>query len=77
MGLGITCHRAVFETIGRVPRKLLYDRMKTAVIGDDEEGRVVYYRGLGDLASHYGFLAKALSDTSSLPIAPALIPKLS
>lgn len=55
----LACHRAAFEAIGGVPREILYDRMKTAVIGDDEEGRVVYNRGLGDLASHYGFLPKA------------------
>lgn len=33
--------------------------MKTAVIGEDEEGRVLYNRALADLAGHYGFLPKA------------------
>lgn len=55
----LACHKAAFEAIGGVPREILYDRMKTAVIGEDEEGRVVYNRGLCDLASHYGFLPKA------------------
>ncbi|MFT6473105.1 MAG: transposase [Qipengyuania sp.] len=55
----LACHRAAFEAIGGVPREILYDRMKTAVIGEDEEGRVVYNRALGDLAGHYGFLPKA------------------
>jgi transposase len=55
----LACHKAAFEAIGGVPREILYDRMKTAVIGEDDEGRVVYNRALGDLASHYGFLPKA------------------
>lgn len=33
--------------------------MKTAVIGEDEYGRVICNRTLGDLAYHYGFLPKA------------------
>jgi transposase len=55
----LACHRAAFEAIGGIPREILYDRMKTAVIGEDAEGRVVYNRALGDLAGHYGFLPKA------------------
>ncbi len=55
----LACHKAAFEAIGGVPREILYDRMKTAVIGEDEAGIVIYNRGLGDLARHYGFLPKA------------------
>jgi hypothetical protein len=33
--------------------------MKTAVIGEDEDGRVVYNRTLGEFARHYGYLPKA------------------
>ena len=55
----LACHRAAFETIGGVPREILYDRMKTAVLGEDEDGRVVYNRTLGEFAHHYGFLPKA------------------
>ena len=35
----LACHRAAFEAIGGVPREILYDRMKTAVLGEDEDGR--------------------------------------
>jgi hypothetical protein len=42
-----------------VPREILYDRMKTAVIGEDADGLVIYNRGLVDLARHYGFQPKA------------------
>jgi len=55
----LACHRAAFEAIGGVPREILYDRMKTAVLGEDEDGRVVYNKILGELARHYGFLPRA------------------
>lgn len=55
----LACHRAAFEAMGGVPREILYDRMKTAVIGEDDDGRVVYNRTLGAFAHHYGFLPKA------------------
>jgi len=32
----LRCHVAAFEAIGGVPREILYDRMKTAVIGEGE-----------------------------------------
>lgn len=32
----LACHRAAFEAIGGVPREIRYDRMKTAVLGEDE-----------------------------------------
>ena len=35
----LRCHIAAFEAIGGVPREILYDRMKTAVIGEDGRRR--------------------------------------
>jgi transposase len=55
----LACHKAAFGAIGGVPREILYDRMQTAVTGEDEEGRVVYNPTLGAFARHYGFLPKA------------------
>jgi transposase len=55
----LRCHIAALEAIGGVPREILYDRMKTAVIGEDADGLVVYNRSLLDLARHYGFQPKA------------------
>ena len=55
----LRCHIAAFETIGGAPRTILYDRMKTAVIGEDADGLVVYNRALVDLARHYGFQPRA------------------
>ena len=50
---------AALEAIDGVPREILYDRMKTAVIGEDADGLVVYNRALVDLARHYRFQPRA------------------
>jgi transposase len=55
----LRCHVAAFNAIGGAPREILYDRMKTAVIGEDADGLVIYNRGLLDLARHFGFHPKA------------------
>ena len=55
----LRCHVAAFEAIGGVPREVLYDRMKTAVIGEDLDGLVIYNRALLDLARHYGYQPRA------------------
>jgi transposase len=51
-------HMAAFEAIGGVPHEILYDRMKTAVIGE-AGGSIVYNRALIDFARHYGYQPKA------------------
>jgi transposase len=55
----LRCHMAAFAGLGGVPREILYDRMKTAVIGEDSEAHIVYNRALIDFAGHYGFHPKA------------------
>jgi transposase len=55
----LRCHIAALEAIGGAPREILYDRMKTAVIGEDADGLVIYNRALVDLARHYGFQPRA------------------
>ena len=54
----VRCHVAAFEALGGAPRELLYDRMKTAVIGEGDQG-IVYNRVLIDLARHFGFHPRA------------------
>ena len=54
----LRCHMAAFEAIGGIPNEILYDRMKTAVIGE-AGGSIVYNRALIDFARHYGFQPKA------------------
>ena len=39
--------------------EILYDRMKTAVTGEHENGQIVYNRSLLALAKHFGFLPRA------------------
>jgi transposase len=55
----LRCHIAAFEALGRALREILYDRMKTAVVGEDPDGLVIYNGSLVDLARYYGFLPRA------------------
>ena len=55
----VRCHIEAFEAFGGVPQEILYDRMKTAVLGEPEPGQIVYHPTLMALAKHYGFMPKA------------------
>jgi transposase len=55
----LRCHMLAFAAIGGVPLEILYDRMKTAVTGEDSDGQIVYNRSLLALARHYGFQPRA------------------
>jgi hypothetical protein len=55
----LRCHAAAFEALGGVPAEILYDRMKTAVLGEVDEGGIAYNRVLLECARHYGFMPKA------------------
>jgi len=55
----LRCHIEAFEAMGGVPCEILYDRMKTAVLGEVDDKGIVYNGKLLALASHYGFLPKA------------------
>ena len=55
----LRCHIAAFEAIGGVPREILYDRMKSVVIGENDDGTIIYNRSLVDVARHYGFRPRA------------------
>lgn len=48
------CHIAGFDAMGGSPEHILYDRMKTAVIGEDEAEIVTYNTSLVVLLNHYG-----------------------
>ena len=48
-------HVAAFAEFAGVPREVLYDRMKTVVLGEDDEGEIRYHPTLLDVAAHYGF----------------------
>jgi transposase len=55
----LRCHIDGFEALGGVPAEILYDRMKTAVLGEGDDRGIVYNAKLLDLAAHYGFLPGA------------------
>jgi transposase len=55
----LRCHVAAFAALGGVPEQILYDRMKTAVLGEVDERGIVYNDKLLALAAHYGFVPKA------------------
>lgn len=56
----ITCHERAFAFFGGVPRKVLYDNMKTVVLERDAygEGQHRYHTGFLDFAKHSGFIIK-------------------
>lgn len=55
----LRCHIAAFAAMDGAPTEVLYDRMKTAVIGEDDEGVVTYNASLVAMLSHYGSAPKA------------------
>lgn len=57
----LRCHLAAFAHLGGVPAEILYDRMKTAVLGEAQEApqHIVYNPKLVALAKHYGFTPRA------------------
>jgi transposase len=48
----LRCHIDAFAELGGVPQEILYDRMKTVVIGADAEGAAIYNPSLIALAGH-------------------------
>lgn len=56
----LRCHMEAFEHFGGVPRQILYDRMKTAVLGEPEQDKpIVYNAKLLSCGAHYGFVPRA------------------
>ena len=55
----LAMHIAGFEAFAGAPRQVLYDRMKTAVTGEDRDGRVIYNLTLQSLLQHYGAVPRA------------------
>lgn len=56
----LRCHMEAFEHFGGVPRQILYDRMKTAVLGEPEQDKgIIYNAKLLACGVHYGFVPRA------------------
>lgn len=52
-------HEAAFTELGGVPREILYDRMKTVILGTDERGEIRWHPLFADFARHWGFTPRA------------------
>jgi hypothetical protein len=52
-------HEAAFAELGGVPREILYDRMKTVILGTDERGETAWNPLFLDFARHWGFTPRA------------------
>lgn len=48
-------HEAAFEALGGIPEEILYDRIKTVVLGTDERGEVRWHPIFQDFARYWGF----------------------
>lgn len=55
----LRCHVMAFADCGGATREVLYDRMKTAVLGEDADGTVNYNPSLVAMLDHYGSAPKA------------------
>jgi transposase/transposase-like protein len=51
-------HEAAFQELGGVPAEILYDRVKTVVLGVDERGEIQWHPTFRDLASYWGFIPR-------------------
>lgn len=60
VGTLIDCHQRAFIALGGVPKRILYDNMKTVVIERDVDGpgEHRYHAGFLDYAKHCGFIIK-------------------
>jgi transposase len=55
----IRCHQHAFEYFGGVPREVLHDNLKSAVIARDGAGRIVWNERYLDFAKYSGFVPHA------------------
>src|SRR5712692_2890049 len=58
LALFLACHEQAFHDFGGVPEEILYDRVKTVWLRDDDHGDPVFHPGFIDFAEHYGFRPK-------------------
>lgn len=52
-------HESAFGELGGVPREILYDRMKTVILGTDERGETKWNPQIVDFAKYWGFTPRA------------------
>lgn len=57
-------HEAAFTELGGVPRDILYDHMKTVVLGVNERGEIRWHPLFWDFAQYWGFTLPMYRDLS-------------
>jgi transposase len=55
LGTLLRMHEEAFRQLDGVPEEILYDRMKTVWIGNDERGEIVWHPVFLDFARYWGF----------------------
>ena len=55
----LRCHAHAFHYFGGVPRVVLHDNLKTAVLGREPDGTIHWNRRYMDFADYYGFSPRA------------------
>jgi transposase len=55
----LRCHQHAFAYLGGVPRVVLHDNLKTAVLSRDADGTIHWNERYLDFADYYGFTPKA------------------
>ena len=55
----LRCHVHAFRYFGGVPRQVLHDNLKTAVLDREADGRIVWNVRYMDFADYYGFSPRA------------------
>jgi transposase len=55
----LRCHQHAFRFFGGIPRVVLHDNLKTAVLERDADGRIHWNPRYLDFAAYYGFTPKA------------------
>lgn len=53
------CHENGFAYVGGVPKYIVYDRLRTVVLGEDKQGQPRFHPAFLDFAQYYGFSPKA------------------
>lgn len=51
----LSLHEAAFSDLGGIPQEILYDRVKTVVLGVDERGETLWNPAFLDFARYWGF----------------------
>ena len=55
LGTLLRMHEGAFQEWGAVPDEILYDRMKTVWLGNDERGEIIWHPVFLDFARYWGF----------------------